>query len=114
VVRQGYGDLIDGVATLNNTPGGQGFPLARATRLGTACSSSSLCSESTDDFDRPLRNDSYVSAVDSWKPFKCWQYFDLHDRIPLQPFMTSRAGFAYHGEYNWFHWDGASPVLTQT
>jgi hypothetical protein len=26
------------------------------------------------------------------------------------PFMTSRAGFAYHGEYNWFHWDGASPV----
>jgi hypothetical protein len=26
------------------------------------------------------------------------------------PFMTSRAGLAYHAEYNWFHWDGASPV----
>ncbi len=26
------------------------------------------------------------------------------------PFMTSRAGFAYHGEYNWFHQDGTSPV----
>jgi hypothetical protein len=25
------------------------------------------------------------------------------------PFMTSRAGFAYHGEYNWFHWVGAAP-----
>ena len=22
------------------------------------------------------------------------------------PFMTPRAGFAYHGEYNWFHQDG--------
>ncbi len=26
------------------------------------------------------------------------------------PFMTSRAGFAYHGEYNWWHQDGTSPV----
>ena len=26
------------------------------------------------------------------------------------PFMTSRAGFAYHAEYNWFHQDGTSPV----
>jgi hypothetical protein len=25
------------------------------------------------------------------------------------PFMTSRAGFAYHGEYNWFHQDGTAP-----
>ena len=26
------------------------------------------------------------------------------------PFMTSRAGLAYHGEYNWWHQDGTSPV----
>jgi hypothetical protein len=26
------------------------------------------------------------------------------------PFMTSRAGFAWHTEYNWFHQDGTSPV----
>jgi hypothetical protein len=26
------------------------------------------------------------------------------------PFMTSRAGFAYHAEYNWWHQDGTSPV----
>ena len=26
------------------------------------------------------------------------------------PFMTSRAGWAYHLEYNWFHQDGTSPV----
>jgi hypothetical protein len=25
------------------------------------------------------------------------------------PFMTSRAGFAYHGEYNWWHQDGTAP-----
>ena len=28
------------------------------------------------------------------------------------PFMTSRAGFAWHTEYNWFHQDGTSPLGT--
>jgi hypothetical protein len=27
------------------------------------------------------------------------------------PFMTSRAGFAWHNEYNWLHQDGTGPVL---
>jgi len=27
------------------------------------------------------------------------------------PFMTSRAGFAWHNEYNWLHQDGTAPVL---
>jgi hypothetical protein len=26
------------------------------------------------------------------------------------PFMTSRAGFAWHNEYNWLHQDGTSPT----
>jgi hypothetical protein len=26
--------------------------------------------------------------------------------------MTSRAGFAYHGEYNWWHQDGTAPDNT--
>jgi hypothetical protein len=25
------------------------------------------------------------------------------------PFMTSRAGFAWHNEYNWLHQDGTGP-----
>ncbi len=28
------------------------------------------------------------------------------------PFMTSRAGFAWHNEYNWLHQDGTSPIGT--
>lgn len=28
----------------------------------------------------------------------------------INPFMNNRAGFAYHGEYNYFHQDGTSPV----
>jgi hypothetical protein len=28
------------------------------------------------------------------------------------PFMTSRAGFAFHNEYNWLHQDGTSPTGT--
>ena len=27
------------------------------------------------------------------------------------PFMTSRAGFAWHNEYNWLHQDGTGPSL---
>jgi len=27
------------------------------------------------------------------------------------PFMTSRAGFAWHNEYNWLHQDGTGPAL---
>jgi hypothetical protein len=30
------------------------------------------------------------------------------------PFMTSRAGFAWHNEYNWLHQDGTGPTLGQT
>ena len=26
--------------------------------------------------------------------------------------MTSRAGFAWHNEYNWLHQDGTGPGLT--
>ena len=26
------------------------------------------------------------------------------------PFMTSRAGFAWHNEYNWLHQDGTGPL----
>jgi hypothetical protein len=27
------------------------------------------------------------------------------------PFMTSRAGFALHNEYNWLHQDGTGPMI---
>ena len=30
------------------------------------------------------------------------------------PFMTSRAGFAWHNEYNWLHQDGTGPMLGLT
>ena len=27
------------------------------------------------------------------------------------PFMTNRAGFAWHNEYNWLHQDGTGPTI---
>ena len=30
------------------------------------------------------------------------------------PFMTSRAGFAWHNEYNWLHQDGTAPSLSSS
>ncbi len=30
------------------------------------------------------------------------------------PFMTSRAGFAWHNEYNWLHQDGTGPANPTT
>jgi hypothetical protein len=31
--------------------------------------------------------------------------------IRYNPFMTSRAGFAWHNEYNWLHQDGTGPMV---
>ena len=31
--------------------------------------------------------------------------------LRYNPFMTSRAGFAWHNEYNWLHQDGTGPIV---
>ena len=108
---QGYGDLIGGTVTGNNTPGtvlpaGSQAPTwngvlfephyvyspqllflaryetIRMSRQATPGTASNLGNIST---------------------------YTLGFRF--NPFMTSRAGFAWHNEYNWLHQDGTGPMV---
>jgi hypothetical protein len=111
---QGYGDLINGGASNNNRPGtslpagSQGptwngilfephyvyspqlifigrYETIRMSRQATPTNASNLGNIST---------------------------FTLGYRY--NPFMTSRAGFAWHNEYNWLHQDGTGPMVGAT
>jgi len=107
---QGYGDLPDGVTTLNNTPG---------TTLPTGSRNST--------WNGVLFEPHYVVSpqmilLGRYETIRMSQQSTPGTASNLgnittytlgyryNPFMTSRAGFAYHGEYNWFHQDGTSPV----
>jgi len=108
---QGYGDLIDGVATLNNTTGGPGLPAGsrNPTWNGVLFEPHYVVSPQMILIGRyeTIRM-SQQSTPGS--PSNAGNISTYTTGFRYNPFMTSRAGFAYHGEYNWFHWDGASPV----
>ncbi|MGB6386537.1 MAG: hypothetical protein WBE45_10810 [Terriglobales bacterium] len=106
---QGYGDLIDGLTTLNNTPG---TPLPNGARNPT--------------WNGVLFEPHYVVSpqmilLARYETIRMSQQSTPGTASNLgnistytlgyryNPFMTSRAGFAYHGEYNWWHQDGTAP-----
>ena len=107
---QGYGDLIDGVATLNNTPG---TVLPAGSRNPT--------------WNGFLVEPHYVYSpqlifLARYETIRMSQQSTPGTRSNLgnidtytvgyryNPFMTSRAGFAWHNEFNLFHQTGTSPV----
>jgi hypothetical protein len=108
---QGYGDLIDGVATLNNTtgtslPAGSRSPSwngilfephyvysPQLTFIGRY-ETIRMSQQSTPGTASNLGNISAYTLA-----------------FRYNPFMTSRAGFAWHNEYNWLHQDGTGPSL---
>jgi hypothetical protein len=107
---QGYGDLIDGVAVNNNLPGGPGLPAGsrNPTWNGVLIEPHYVVSPQMILIGRyeTIRM-SQQSTPGTASNVGNVSTYTLGYRY--NPFMTSRAGFAYHGEYNWFHWDGAAP-----
>lgn len=110
---QGYGDLIDGVAVNNNTPG---TVLAAGSRNPT--------------WNGVLIEPHYVYSpqllfLARYETIRMSQQSTPGTRSDLgnidtytvgyryNPFMTSRAGFAWHNEFNIFHQTGVS-ALSQT
>jgi len=110
---QGYGDLIDGVAVNNNTPG---TVLAAGSRNPT--------------WNGVLIEPHYVYSpqllfLARYETIRMSQQSTPGTRSDqgnidtytvgyrYNPFMTSRAGFAWHNEFNIFHQTGAS-ALSQT
>jgi hypothetical protein len=107
---QGYGDLIDGVATLNNTPGTVLPATARAPSWNGV-----------------LIEPHYIYSpqlifLARYETIRMSQQADVGTRSNLgnidtytvgyryNPFMTSRAGFAWHNEFNLFHQVGTAPL----
>jgi hypothetical protein len=107
---QGYGDFIDGVAAYNNTPGLTTLPQGsrNPTWNGVLIEPHYVVSPQMIFIGRyeTIRM-SQQSTPGTPSNVGNISTYTLGYRY--NPFMTSRAGFAYHGEYNWFHWDGAAP-----
>jgi hypothetical protein len=107
---QGYGDFIDGVATNNNTPGTVLPAGARAPTWNGVL------------FEPHFVVSPQMILIGRYETIRMSQQSTPSNPSNLgnittytlgyryNPFMTSRAGFAYHGEYNWFHQDGTSPI----
>src|ERR1700722_1636366 len=115
---QGYGDFIDGVAPNNNTPGTQ---LPSGSRNPTW---NGVLFEPPYVFSPQMillgryetirmsqqANGSGYSGPAGPSASNLGNITTYTVGYRYNPFMTSRAGLAYHGEYNWFHSDGTSPV----
>ena len=112
---QGYGDLIDGVATLNNTPGTTLPATARApTWNGVLIEPHYVYSPQLIFLARyeTIRMSQQANASTPSNPVRS----DLGNITTYtvgyryNPFMTSRAGFAWHNEFNLFHQTGTAPL----
>jgi hypothetical protein len=107
---QGYGDFIDGVATNNNTPGTALPAGARApTWNGVLFEPHFVVSPQMILIGRYETIRMSQQSTPS-NPSNLGNITTYTVGYRYNPFMTSRAGFAYHGEYNWFHQDGTSPI----
>ncbi len=124
---QGYGDLIGGTVTGNNTPGttllaGSQAPtwngvlvephyvyspqllfLARYETLRMSRQS-----------DGPGYTGTNALGLTGQAPSNYGDISTYTLGFRYNPFMTSRAGFAWHNEYNWLHQDGTGPSLSSS
>jgi len=108
---QGYGDLIDGVAVSNNTTGTTLLPGSQApTWNGVLFEPHFVYSPQLIFIGRyeTIRM-SQQSTPGTASNFGNISTYTIGYRY--NPFMTSRAGFAWHNEYNWMHQDGTGPSL---
>jgi hypothetical protein len=105
----GYGDFIDGIATQNNLPSN---PLAAGFRAPTW---NGVLVEPHYVYSPQL---IFVGRYETIKmsrqanpanPSNSGNISTYTIGYRYNPFMTSRAGFAWHNEYNWLHQDGTSP-----
>ncbi|MGA7768304.1 MAG: hypothetical protein WCA27_19030 [Candidatus Sulfotelmatobacter sp.] len=108
---QGYGDLIGGTVTGNNTPGtvlpaGSLAPTWNGVLVEPHyVYSPQLLFLARYETIRMSRQATPGTASDLGNI----STYTLGMRF--NPFMTSRAGFAWHNEYNWLHQDGTGPMI---
>ena len=114
---QGYGDLVDQLNGQNNTPGTT-LPIgARApTWNGVLFEPHYIYSPQLVFIGRyeTIRMSQQANGPSSATPSasNLGNISTYTIGYRYNPFMTSRAGFAWHNEYNWLHQDGTSPTGT--
>jgi hypothetical protein len=119
---QGYGDLIDGVAANNNTTGTVLPANARAPSWnGILLEPHYVYSPQLIFIGRfeTIRMSQQGTVADPTtgalgNPSNLGNISTYTIGYRYNPFMTSRAGFAWHNEYNWLHQDGTGPTNPTT
>lgn len=111
---QGYGDLIGGTAPSNNVPGTSLPAGSQApTWNGVLVEPHYVYSPQLIFIGRyeTIRMSRQATPSNA-SNFGNTSTFTVGMRF--NPFMTSRAGFAWHNEYSWLHQDGTGPMLGLT
>jgi hypothetical protein len=116
---QGYGDLIGGSVSGNNVPG---TPLPVGSQAPTwngvlfephyVYSPQLIFIGRYETIRMSRQANGPSSAVPSASNFGNISSYTVGFRY--NPFMTPRAGFAWHNEYNWLHQDGTGPLAGLT
>jgi hypothetical protein len=121
---QGYGDLIGGTVPGNNVPGTALNPGSQAPSWnGVLFEPHYIYSPQltfigryeTIRMSQQANGSGYVGTSASGITGPSASNFGNISTYTIgyryNPFMTSRAGFAWHNEYNWLHQDGTGPVI---
>ena len=121
---QGYGDFIDGIAPNNNTTG-SALPTGsqNPTWNGVLFEPHYVLSPQlifigryeTLRMSQQANGSGYTgvgpTGIAGASPSNLGNLTTYTIGYRYNPFMTSRAGFAWHTEYNWLHQDGTGPSL---
>jgi hypothetical protein len=108
---QGYGDLIDGVATGNNTTGITLPAGARAPTWNGILFEPHYVYSPQLIFIGRFETIRMSQQSTPGTPSNLGNISTYTVGYRYNPFMTSRAGFAWHNEYNWLHQDGTGPLV---
>ncbi len=113
---QGYGDLIGGTVTGNNLPGttlpaGSQAPSWNGVLFEPhyVYSPQLIFIGRYETIRMSQQANGAASATPSASNLGNISTYTVGFRY--NPFMTSRAGFAWHNEYNWLHQDGTGPMI---
>ena len=111
---QGYGDFIDGIAPNNNTTGST-LPAGskNPTWNGVLVEPHYVYSPQLIFLGRyeTIRMSQQADGALGNEASNLGNITTYTLGFRYNPFMTSRAGFAWHNEYNWLHQDGTGPSL---
>ncbi len=107
---QGYGDLIGGTTTLNNTPGTTLPSTARAPRWNGYMVETHYVHNPQLVFIQRSEWQRMSQQADTTFPSKFGNINMYTFGYRWYPIMNPRAGFAFHNEYSWLRQRGTAPV----